>query len=158
NASCTTSSASARLCMPNTRTSADTMRPASRRKRSSSSSTNLAYLHHRPYFHDPADIENRAAGRQLNRVADVSRLDQGVAAPDILRLSERTIGDRLVLSCDELPGPFERVAWVLDVSVRRQRLQPVHPPLQLPLHLGRRSGRALSAAIKKNELTHCLLL
>src|SRR5262249_42406533 len=110
NASCTTSSASARLCTPNTRVSAASRRPASLRNRCSGTSATrasvsdrpgsaacgawgLLQLAHRPDLDRAVAVEHRAAARQLDRLLEILGLDHDEAHHEILDLDERAVGD-----------------------------------------------------------------
>src|SRR5262249_52512652 len=142
-ASWTTSSASARLCTPKIRVSAAIRRPDSRRNRCSSSSTPLVvHPHHGTDFDRAAGFENRAAARQLHGLIDVTRLDDGEAANDVLGFGERSVGHALVAAHD-LAGPLQGLTAILQVTLRFELAHPLHPALHALLGLLRRTHHVL---------------
>src|SRR5262249_53118671 len=70
---------------------------------------------------------------------------------------ERSVGHDLLPALDEPAAPLQGKATVLEVSPVGERLEPGHPLLH---HLLRSFGgpSGLSAAIKKHEVAHRLLL
>src|SRR6266513_334753 len=109
-------------------------------------------------FHYAAALQDRAALRELHGFSEVLRLDQGVAADDVLGLGVWSVGDGSLLSLDELARPLERVTGVLDMALVGQLLHPGHPGLHALLHLLRRSHRGttvlVGAAVQVDELAH----
>ena len=127
-ASCTTSSASARLCTPKMRVSAATRRPDSRRNRCSAKLHYMIHLHHGPDFDRAAAVEDRAAARQLHRLIEVARLDDREAADQVLGLRVRPVGDGFCCPAHDLarrdraagPGPSS------GLSRRARCIQAIH--------------------------------
>src|SRR5205814_4482499 len=109
-------------------------------------------------FHHAAAFQDGTALRELHGFGEIFRLDQGVAADDVLRLGVRAVGDGALLALDQLARPLERMTGVLDVALVGQLLHPGHPGLHALLHLLRRSHRGatrlVGAAVQVNEFAH----
>src|SRR5262249_959113 len=80
------------------------------------------------------------------------------AADEILRLGEGTVRDGFLLATDDLAGPLERLAAVLQVALSVECLKPLHPPLHVLLRAFGRSHRFLprgvAHSVEIKELAH----
>src|SRR5262245_5910821 len=74
-------------------------------------------FHDRTHLHRSADLEDRAAQRQLGRLGQVARLDERVAADEVLRLGERAVRDAPLPAVDHLAGPLQGMAGILEVAL-----------------------------------------
>src|SRR5262249_51180388 len=132
-ASCTTSSASARLCAPKIRVSTDTMRPASRRNRWLSSSIEVLSLD-RPHFDRPTALENRTLFREFDGLRQVPGLHDDIATYDIFGLGEGAVVHDLLLPRHDLACFLKRVPWFFEMALRVELLEPCEPRLEVLLH------------------------
>src|SRR3989441_13010506 len=73
-------------------------------------------LQDRADFHDASPLQDGTPQRELHRLGEVLRLDQGVAAHDILGLRVRPVGDGPLLARHELAGTLQRVPAILDMA------------------------------------------
>src|SRR5262249_48410527 len=153
-ASCTTSSASARLWTPKIRVRAATMRPASRRNRWSLGAMLHIQNPDRAYFHRAAGLQNRTALGEFHRRGQVIGLDQGEAVHDVLGLGIGTVVHALLLASDHLAGGLQRVARIFDMALLAEFLEPGDPFLGGLLHLLGGCGN-VPAAEQEGKFAHC---
>jgi hypothetical protein len=80
----------------------------------------LPHAHHRPDFDGTVrKLEDRTTGRQRRRLGEISRLDECIAANDVLGLCKRAVGDGSSPPCHQLAGTLQGVARILDPPSRR---------------------------------------
>src|SRR2546425_8108604 len=92
-------------------------------------------LQDRADFHHASPLQDGTTQRELRGLREVLRLDQGVAAHDVLGFRVRPVGDGPLLALDELAGALQRVPAVLDMALVGKLLHPGHPGLHALLHL-----------------------
>src|SRR5262249_45997754 len=165
NASCTTSSASARFWTPKMRVTAATRRPNSRRKRCSSGSIRRGVRRfpshvqvlNRPNLHGAVDLEDRAALGELHGLLEIAGLDQRIPANDVLGLGKRPIDHGHPLALHDLAVALEGLATVLQVTLPRELFHPRHPFLE---HLLRplRAHPGLATSVEREKLAHTFIL
>src|SRR3989442_2698659 len=94
-----------------------------------------ARLQDRADFHHAAAFQDGTTHRELHRLGEVLRLDQGVTPYDILGLRVRPVGDGPLVALDDLAATLQRVPTVPDLPIVANFLFPNHPRLHCPLDL-----------------------
>src|ERR1700728_4288431 len=96
-----------------------TMRPASRRKRWSLSSTLHIHFHDGPNLDAAVHFENGAAPGELCRMREIVGYDERESADEILCFGEGTVGHRAPFTFDDLALEFERLPRILQIAAGR---------------------------------------
>src|SRR5438445_11708513 len=76
-----------------------------------------ARLQDRADFHHAAAFQDGTTHRELHRLGEVLRLDQGVAPHDILGLRVRPVGDDPIVALVELAVLIQWMPDILDVDI-----------------------------------------
>src|SRR5665213_3247975 len=163
-ASWTTSSARCRCCGPKRRVRMATSRPASRRKRLSTTVATVAdaasgersdwgKFFNRAHLDDAFVVEARATLGDLDGLGERVRRDDDVASDRLLGLRIGPVGHRRTpRRADDLAGVLQAVAADV-LALGLHGLQPGHPLAEYLLHLlGRGIGAGQGTAEQEQEL------